>query len=379
MDGVGNVVKNYAYWMNKRYGKSYVITPAYPQYVDKEEFEVLRYHSFAVPKRPPYRWGVPRMDLAFMKRIHSIPFDVLHAHCPFTSGQIALHIARKRNIPLVATFHSKYYDDFKEVFKVDHIARYIVKRIVHFYHSVDYVWTVNKGSADTLRSYGFKGEVDIIANGTDFIPPEDRSGARRRTNEKLDLKPEDTVLLFVGQHIWQKNVKLIIESLYQLKKSGISFKMIFAGTGYAEQEMKEMVRQMHLSQEVIFLGMVLDREWLKSLYCRADLFLFPSVYDNAPIVIREAAAAQCPSVVVENTNTAEGIIDGYNGYLSKNDVVSFTEKLKEILSDRKKLVEVGRTAQQTVYKNWEKIIDDVAARYLEIVNIHNRFNKSIKL
>lgn len=43
MDGVTNVVRNYAYWLNKKYGVSYVITPHFPKYTDREEYEVIRY------------------------------------------------------------------------------------------------------------------------------------------------------------------------------------------------------------------------------------------------------------------------------------------------------------------------------------------------
>lgn len=42
----------------------------------------------------------------------------------------------------------------------------------------------------------------------------------------------------------------------------------------------------------------MEREILKRYYVAADLFLFPSLYDNAPLVIREAAALGTPSVLI---------------------------------------------------------------------------------
>ena len=52
----------------------------------------------------------PRV-LALRKRLEEASFELVHAHAPFLAGLTARHIAKKRNIPLVATFHSKYYDD----------------------------------------------------------------------------------------------------------------------------------------------------------------------------------------------------------------------------------------------------------------------------
>lgn len=46
MDGVTNVVKNYAYWLDKKYGESYVATPAYPGYIDRRNSRcsvIIRY------------------------------------------------------------------------------------------------------------------------------------------------------------------------------------------------------------------------------------------------------------------------------------------------------------------------------------------------
>jgi Glycosyltransferase len=372
MDGVANVTKNYAYWLNRKYGKSYVITPAYPQYIDTEEFEVLRYPSIAITKRPPYRLGMPSLNLTLMKYLNNIPFDIVHAHCPFTSGQIALTIAKKQEIPLVATFHSKYYDDFKVSLKNEQTARLMLKRTMSFFDSAYSVWTVNKASVETMRSYGYKGNVEVVYNGTDFIPPSNILTKVEMVNQRLNIPANQTVFLFVGQHILQKNVIMIIEALYHLKKLGVSYTMVFAGTGYAEEQMKETVKTMGLEDNVKFLGLITDREYLKALFCRADLFLFPSIYDNAPIVVREAAAVRCPSVVIEGSNSAEGITDCYNGFLARNDAMEFADKINTVISDKEMLEKVGYTAQRTLYSNWASIVDEVAKRYREIIKAYNR-------
>ena len=84
MDGVVNVVRNYAYWLNLKYGKSYIITPAFPQYADNEEFSV-KVLQHRIAQRSPYRLGIPQLDFFIRKRINLIPFDIVHAHCPFSS------------------------------------------------------------------------------------------------------------------------------------------------------------------------------------------------------------------------------------------------------------------------------------------------------
>jgi len=379
MDGVANVVKNYVYWLNKKYGQSCMVTPSFPAYKDTEDFEVIRYNSIALPNRPPYRLGMPQLDLAFRKKVNCIPFSIVHAHCPFGSGRIALNIAKRRGIPIIATFHSKYYDDFKEVVRNKQIAQLLLKKVMDFYNSVDFVWTVNKATVNTLRDYGYNGAVEVVYNGTDFLPLDDLQKRIDLVNCRLNLFPDDLVFLFVGQHIWQKNLKMLVQSLRYLKDKGVSFKMLFVGKGYAENDLKQMVTELGLADSVMFLGMVLDRDYLVSLFARSNLFLFPSIYDNAPIVVKEAAAVKCPTLAIENSNTAEGIIDGFNGFLSSDDPLVYASKIREITADKQVLSRVGDAASDTLYKNWEKIIDEVNERYIDILNTYNRYNKTMNI
>ncbi|MFO7745056.1 MAG: glycosyltransferase [Psychroflexus sp.] len=81
-----------------------------------------------------------------------------------------------------------------------------------------------------------------------------------------------------------------------------------------------------------------------------DLLLFPSIYDNAPIVVREAAACKCPSVLIEKTNAAEDIIDNYNGFLVPDDANLYAERLFKLITDRGKIRQVGLAAQKRMSK-----------------------------
>ncbi len=374
MDGVGNVAKNYAYWLNKKHGTSYAITPGFPRHIDKEEYEVLRYTSIGVLTRPPYRTGVPKLDGIFMKKIRSVPFDVVHAHTPFSSGHIALQTARKKEIPIVASFHSKYYDDFKESLKIDGLARYGVSRVVDFYNSVDSVWTVNHATAETLRDYGYKGAIEVVPNGTEYETVENKELECQKVNLKLNLDKDELVFIYVGQMVWQKNTRCLMEALAFIKQKGLKYKMLMVGQGYALEDLKELSRDFGLTDRVMFLGAIYDRDYLKSLYCRANLLLFPSLYDNASIVLREAASQSCPSLLIEGSNTAEGVTDGFNGFLSKDGGDNIASRIMEVAKYPEKLIDAGENAQKTIFTSWETIVDEVYGRYKEIVQVYKKLH-----
>jgi glycosyltransferase involved in cell wall biosynthesis len=374
MDGVAIAVKNYAYYINKKYGKAYVITPSFPGYKDEEEYEVIRYFSIPVILRPPYRFGVPFLDIKVVKKIESIPFDIIHVHSPFSSGILGLYIARKKKIPIVASFHTKYYDDFKEATKSDFLAKIGVKIIVEFYHRVDEVWTVNSATAKTLKEYGFKKDVKIVPNGTDFFPLENLGDYKNKINRIHNLSEEDTVILFVGQMVRQKNVELLLRSLSILKEDNVNFKAIFVGTGKDEDYFKRLAEELKIKDKVIFTGKIFDRELLKAYYARANLLAFPSLYDTSALVIKEASAMGCPSLLIKGSTVAEGegVIDGFNGFLSENDHITYARKMKEILSQKEFLKKVGENARKTLYKHWEEIVDEVVGNYRELIEKYKK-------
>jgi len=368
MDGVASVTKNYAYWIKKKYGKAYVVTPEFPGHVDDEIFPVLRYPSIPLVLRKPYRMGVSPHNPKLWKKLYGLNVDIAHAQSPFSAGNIALQYARNKNVPLVATFHSKFYDDFKELTRSDVISWIMTHLVVDFFNYADAVWAVNESTKETLLSYGYKGSVDVVPNGADFSIPENLDELLARAEAKYGLHPDDLVFLFVGQMIRQKNIAMIIHALKALKEAKLDFKMILVGEGKSKDEFMDLVASFHMEDRVRFTGMVLDRNELKGLYARADLFIFPSVYDNAPVVTREAAALGTPSVIVRGSNAAEGIIDGKNGFLCENTSEDLASVMLHVAKDRDLLRQAGDMAQKTIFRSWEDIVDTfVVPKYLDII------------
>lgn len=368
VDGVANVVKNYAYWMNKKYGKCYVITPKHPMAEDNFDFEVLRYSSIKVPKRQEYRFGLPKMDPVFWKEVKKIPFDIVHAHCPFGTGLAAKSLAKKRGIPFVATFHSKYKDDFKEAIKSEVIVESMVSMVATFYESADEVWVVNESSAETLREYGYRGDFYIMENGCDIDVKYRSDETDREIEEKFNIDHETSLFIYIGQHIWQKNLKMIIDALKILKEQGSKFKMLFVGDGHKRAEMEELVKEYGLENYVAFTGRIYDRELIAKIYLRCGAMLFPSLYDTSSLVPREAAACGCPTVFVKGSSTSQGVTE-QDGFLIENNAGSLAETVKFVIENPEKARAVGEKARTTIYRSWEEAVDKAFERYLYLIDL----------
>ena len=270
VDGVGRVVYNYASIIPRKGHECYVVAPmADTGYRGGFPFELVDFSARNVPLQKQYQTGIPFFDAHYGARIAMVPLDIVHAHSPFIAGQEALRLARKRDIPLVGTFHSKYYDDFYKIVRQELLADIGVKYVVSFYEKCDEVWTVSRNSAETLRSYGYRGDIFIVPNGTpDNRPdPADLAAARERFGLAMDVP----VLFYCGQLNWKKNILHILEGAQLLVRRGVPFRLVLAGQGPDERAIREKADELGLAPHMVFAGHLHEDGLLNGLYQAAAL------------------------------------------------------------------------------------------------------------
>lgn len=363
MDGVGNVVYQYALNLAHKGHECYVVAPQTDTgYRGGYPFELVDYIGVPLPRMKSYKFGVPALDTHCLNRLRAIQADIVHVHSPFTAGQVGLSFAKKRKLPVVGSFHSKYYDDFLQVIGIELLAEVGVKYVVNFYEKCDEVWAVSASSADTLRGYGYKGDIRVMPNGTDIHSVTD--GQVEDACRRYGLEGDAPVLLYVGQMNWKKNLRHILEACAKLERP---FRLVMAGQGPHEKEIAKAAAELGLSDRLTCTGHIADADALNGLYRRADLFLFPSIYDNGPLVVREAAAAGTPAVVTRGSSAAECVEDGVNGFLCQDDSADLARVIDRALADPQALARVGERARATIPIPWSRLLDDVLERYDALV------------
>lgn len=368
VDGVGRVALAYAETLCKMGHRVTVGCPMYDTgYRGGMPFEIVDYKAMPLPGMKQYRQGEAPMDPHYRKRMKMIPLDIVHAHSPFTAGSEALRLAALRKIPLVGTFHSKYYDDFLKATKSETLAKWGTKFVVNFFERCDEVWAVGESSADVLRGYGYEGDIQVMPNGVSIRSvPED---AVREVEKRWNIGDE-RMFLFVGQMNWKKNIAAVLEACALLKKENRAFRLVLAGQGPDMAEIEEKIVALGLEACTTLTGHITDMRLLDALYARADVFAFPSLYDSAPMVIREAAVMGTPSVLVKGSCAADVVQGGVNGYLCENSVESLKDVLADVLSDQEKLRTISINARETIPVPWEKLMGTVVERYQRLVDMN---------
>lgn len=363
LDGVGRVMLAYCQTLTELGHKCLYIAPENPAYQEEAGCDALLYPGVGVPGQP-YRVGLPAFSGRYRRAAKELSFDLVHAHSPFLAGRAARSIARRRRIPLVATFHSKYYDDFYRATHSRALSKLALRYVLAFYRSCDEVWAVNAQTARVLREYGFKGEIVAMPNGTNpqSVTEEEYAAALRR----YPLREGVPTLIFVGQMDMKKNTHSILRACALLQSRGVDFQLLMVGGGQDARRLRSLCAELGLERRVCFTGFISDRSVTLSLYKRADLLVFPSVYDNAPMVVREAAAMGTPALLVEGSCSAEGVTHGVNGFLCQNSVESIADGILEALPLSR---EAGARARQSIPIPWDSIMREVLRRYERLISL----------
>jgi len=365
VDGVGRVVSNYAQTMGHLCEACYVIAPQQLNlYKGGLCYDIVDFAGLPLSISPQYEIGIPVLDAHYRRRIDSIKFDIIHMHSPFITGREAHRISKHQEIPLVGTFHSKYYDDFYQITKSHTLSKLGNQFVLDSFKKCDQVWAVSNSTANVLRDYGFKGPIEVVENGTD--PKEPNIEAAKMVEDRFNLKKKP-LLLFVGQINWKKNIRRILESVDLLVREKRDIRVVMAGQGPSKDEVQALVSSLGLNEVVTFTGHITDSYLLEGLYTRADLLVFPSLYDNAPMVVREAAALATPSLLVLGSSAAEVVQDGVNGLLAKDTTKDMASRIAWALDNPSELKDIGKKAQATIPKPWAQVISEVLERYEDLI------------
>lgn len=370
IDGVTQTVLHYAQELQQKGEDICVVTPYNPVKTEVP-YDVIRYFSLPIRSRYPYRYGYPKLDPFIWRKLTDNQFKIIHSHSPFAAGRLGVYAKRKQGIPLIGTFHSKYKSDLKHSFKLlPFCVPIIMKRILNFYNACDEVWIPQAAVEETVREYGYEGKVTVVENGNDFADTP-WSDVEKMKYGREDHSDNALNLLFVGQHIWEKGIGIIIDAL-NLLKDKMPFNMTFIGEGYAKQDLVAKIKELGLEDKVNIMGVTNDRELLRKKYAEANIFLFPSRYDNAPLVVREAAAMGTPSIIPKNSTASEVIRHRENGFLTEDNAEAYAAEILRLNADRRELEECGIKARNTLVRSWKDVMDEVYERYNVLIEKNGR-------
>ena len=265
-------------------------------------------------------------------------YEVVHCNTPMGGivTRLAAVKARKQGTRVFYTAHGFHF--YKGASKKNWLVFYPVEKIMAGF--CDTLITITKEDR-RLAGQKFHTNVEHI-HGVGvyterYHAVSDAEKLQMRSKERL--KDSDFVILCTGELNQNKNQKALIKAAAELKESIPGLKILLAGNGPLEQELRMQIRELGVEDEVRLLGYRTD---LEKVTPAADLVVSCSYREGLPLNILEAMLCRKPVVASVNRGHRELVRTGYNGYLVPPDSpAKYAEAIKKIYSSRKLAEQLG--------------------------------------
>jgi 1,2-diacylglycerol 3-alpha-glucosyltransferase len=287
--------------------------------------------------------------------------DIIHIQFPFLLAISSVKIARKLNIPVVATFHIQAEHlamnaGIRGAWFINGCYRIWMKYI---YNPADLVICPSKFAEDELKRYGLTSPSVIISNG--ILP-----GYKPINNKRKQEWEGKFVILSVGRFAPEKRQTMIMQAINS-SKYRVSIQLILIGEG----PMKEKLREYgdFLPNKPVML--TLQPEELIYYYTTADLYVHAASIEIEGMTILEAMACGLPLLIADSPKSAAKQfaldqtslfnVDEMQDLVNKIDYwIEHPEKLREArqqYSDHSFTYRIESSYQQLV-KQYFRVIDN---------------------
>ncbi|HEX2899445.1 MAG TPA: N-acetyl-alpha-D-glucosaminyl L-malate synthase BshA [Bacteroidia bacterium] len=292
-------------------------------FVQNVLFHEVRLSDYPLFEYPPYESALTS-TMVDVGRYQNL--DLFHVHYAIPHASAAV-MARNiladmgRRVPVITTLHGTDITLVGKEKSFEPVVAYSINQSDGVTAVSDYLRQA------TLDTFPIRNEIKVIPNfvDTNRFQRQDKEHFRRLVapnNEKL--------IIHTSNFRKVKRVEDVIKT-FEIVHKQVPSKLLMVGDGPERSNAESLCRELHLCDDVVFLG---NQNPVEELYSIGDLFLMPSASESFGLSALEAMACGIPCVTSNAGGLPEVIIDGVTGYAcAVGDVESMAVRAVEILSD----------------------------------------------
>ena len=334
VNGVSTSIATFRADLERLGVETLLVAPRYAGESVNEERGVVRVAGSKVPGDPEdrrMRWGALRRALAGLERES---FDLVHVHTPFVAHYAGVREARRRGVPVLATYHT-FFEEYLHHY-VPVLPRPLGRTLARAFtrsqcSAVQALVAPSEPLRQVLCEYGVDTPVHVIPTGlpADRFPP----GNAARFRALAQLPAHRPLVTYVGRVAHEKNIDFLVRVFERVRQSVPEAMLIIAGEGPAREPLRKLVGQLGLTADVRFVG-YLDRDTaLLDCYAAASVFAFASRTETQGLVLLEALAQGTPVVSTAELGTKSILAPACGALIAEEREEPFAAAVVQVLRD----------------------------------------------
>lgn len=336
-----------------------VYSPTIPQPAFPPTGDLVSVPSIAFPGRGEYRFPLAlsprvRADLARFAP------NVVHISSPDLVGHRAVSWARKRDLPVLASVHTRFetYLRYYNLAWGEPLMEAMLRRL---YRRCDALVAPSESMAQVLRDQRMNYDISIWSRGVDreIFHKGRRDLAWRRA---LGIADDTLVVGFLGRLVMEKGLDVYSDTIDALTRMNVPHRVVVIGEGPARGWFEGRLPGAR------FLGFQAGAELARAV-AGMDVLFNPSVTETFGNVTLEAMACGVPVVAAAATGSESLVADGISGRLIRPGAVrQFAEALATYAADPALRQRHGAAGEARAAEfSWDRINQEVADTYIRLV------------
>ena len=290
--------------------------------------------------------------------------QIVHTHTP-KAGIIGMLAARLAGVP-----HRLHTVAGLPLMEATGIKRKILNFVEKLtYSSATRVYPNSKGLYDFILQNNFtqSNKLKIIANGssnginTTFFSPAQVSEIEKVTlREKLNIRLDDFVFVFVGRIVSDKGINELIKAFSELQAvennelMGIKLLLVGGLENDLDPLNPETLAEINQNKDIISVGFQQD---VRPFFAISDALAFPSYREGFPNVVMQAGAMGLPSIVSDINGCNEIIVEGENGLIiPPKNVEKLKEKMLTLAKDKNLYTKLKGNSRRMIESRYEQSV-----------------------
>jgi glycosyltransferase involved in cell wall biosynthesis len=308
----------------------------------------------------------PLRAFRYALRLHKmVKFDFVWSIMAFYAGAASLFFKYKTKVPYLLTLQSGDSDEFLR--QRTWWWSFWYKRI---YRRAKLTQAISNYLGKRSRKMGNKGEVILVPNGVDLsiFQPNISTEQKEKLKNALGLQDE-IVLISVSRLVMKNGLEDLIRAVnFLLYKSGVSVKLLLAGSGPDEKNLKQLSEDLGVADNVKFLGH-LDYIELPQYLQTADIFIRPSLSEGLGNAFLEAMAVGTPIIGTEVGGIPDFLTDQKTGlFCQVSNPASIAEAVEKYVSDTDLYMRIKSTGQKLVQEkySWDTVANKMKQVFVKM-------------
>ncbi len=301
------------------------------------------------------------------RRSELLYYDVLHSHY-WLSGVAAMQLSMRWDVPHITMLHT--LGRLKQLANPNESELQLrLEWEQHLIRQADRIIAATAEERVQMIRYcgATPNQVHVIPCGVDlklFVPQ-----SRQQAREKLGLRQQQPVILFVGRLDPFKGPDLLLRAAAMMEEDAqiviVGGKL--TGDPYLQQ-LRALSAELKLSSRVRFLGAQPQQE-LPMIYSAADITVMPSYHESFGMAAVESLACGTPVVATRAGGLTTVVRHGETGYLVPRCPGFFAERLDTLLRDPTLLEQMRRSARPSILQfSWKSVSSQMSDLYDDVLN-----------